>query len=216
MSRIARLILVVGLLDVTALLVLLFPQDGRPEPAKLILVENRQGVSESGTGKSAQDKAQKMGDQPKEQTLRRRAQEAPTLEGLPRLYPFNERDPLKPRVPPDQLDEARALKNPVPVNDKSLAKGKALYESRGTCYNCHGKAGDGKGLGGATLDPSPRNFTNCKFHKKRKDGELFWVIKNGSAGTGMVSLVPGTISEEEAWVIINYERSFCKQKTDDE
>jgi hypothetical protein len=26
----------------------------------------------------------------------------------------------------------------------------------------------------------------------------------------MVSLVPGTISEEEAWYIINYERSFCK------
>ena len=60
------------------------------------------------------------------------------------------------------------------------------------------------------LNPSPRNFTNCKFHKKRKDGELFWVIKNGSAGTGMVSLVPAAITEEEAWTIINYERSFCK------
>ena len=33
----------------------------------------------------------------------------------------------------------------------------------------------------------PADFTNCKFHKKREDGEFFWVIKNGSAGTGTVS-----------------------------
>ena len=127
-----------------------------------------------------------------------------------------EKDPLKTRVPADELADAKAMKNPIPVNDANLAKGKALFEGKGTCFNCHGKEGNGKGPAGAILNPSPRNFTNCKFHKKRKDGEFFWVIKNGSAGTGMVSLVPGTISEEEAWVIINYERSFCKKKTDDE
>ena len=121
-----------------------------------------------------------------------------------------ERDPLKTRVPADELADAKAMKNPIPVNDANLAKGKALFEAKGTCFNCHGKAGDGNGPAGAILNPSPRNFTNCKFHKKRKDGELFWVIKNGSAGTGMVSLVPGTITEEEAWTIINYERTFCK------
>ena len=121
-----------------------------------------------------------------------------------------EADPLKPRVPEDQRAEAKAMKNPIPVNDANLAKGKALFENKGTCFNCHGKTGEGNGPAGAMLNPSPRNFTNCKFHKKRKDGELFWVIKNGSAGTGMVSLVPGTITEEEAWTIINYERSFCK------
>jgi hypothetical protein len=38
------------------------------------------------------------------------------------------------------------------------------------------------------------------------------VIKNGSAGTGMVPLIPAAINEEEAWTIINYERSFCKDK----
>ena len=56
-----------------------------------------------------------------------------------------------------------------------------------------------------------RNFTNCKFHKKRKDGELFWIIKNGSPGTGMVSMIPATITEEEAWKVLAYERSFCKK-----
>jgi cytochrome c553 len=121
-----------------------------------------------------------------------------------------EKDPLKPRVPPDQLADAKALKNPIANTPENVAKGKALFEGKGTCFNCHGKEGKGDGPAGAILNPSPRNFTNCKFHKKRKDGELFWVIKNGSAGTGMVSLIPAAITEEEAWTIINYERSFCK------
>ena len=123
-----------------------------------------------------------------------------------------EKDPLKARVPDDQRADARALPNPVKSTPESIAKGKALFEGKGTCFNCHGKEGKGDGPAGAILNPSPRDFTNCKFHKKRKDGELFWVIKNGSAGTGMVSLIPAAINEEEAWTIINYERSFCKEE----
>jgi len=122
-----------------------------------------------------------------------------------------EADWKKPRVPADQMSEARNMKNPVEATPENIAKGKALFEGKGTCFNCHGKEGKGDGPAGAILNPSPRNFTNCKFHKKRKDGELFWVIKNGSAGTGMVSLIPAAINEEEAWMIINYERSFCKE-----
>ncbi len=121
-----------------------------------------------------------------------------------------EKDPLKPRVPSDQISEAKQMKNPVAATPENIAKGKALFEGKGTCVNCHGKEGKGDGPAGAILNPSPRNFSNCAFHKKRKDGELFWVIKNGSAGTGMVSLIPAAINEEEAWTIINYERSFCK------
>lgn len=122
-----------------------------------------------------------------------------------------ERDPLKPRVPPDQIADAKKMKNPVNATPESIAKGKALFEGKGTCFNCHGKEGKGDGPAGAILNPTPRDFTNCKFHKKRKDGELFWVIKNGSPGTGMVPLIPTAITEEEAWTIINYERSFCKE-----
>jgi cytochrome c len=121
-----------------------------------------------------------------------------------------EKDPTKTRVPADQLADAKANKNPIASTPESIAKGKALYEGKGTCFNCHGKNGDGQGEAGKILNPSPRDFTNCKFHKKRKDGELLWIIKNGSAGTGMVSLIPAAITEEEAWYIINYERSFCK------
>ena len=120
-----------------------------------------------------------------------------------------ERDPLKPRVPDDQRAEARNMANPVPATPENIAKGKALFEGKGTCFNCHGKTGEGNGPAGAILNPSPRNFTNCKFHKKRKDGELFWVVKNGSPGTGMPALVKGNVlTEEEAWHVLLYVRSF--------
>ena len=90
-----------------------------------------------------------------------------------------ERDPLKPRVPPEQIAEAKAMKNPVENKPENIAKGKELFEGKGTCFNCHGKEGKGDGPAGQILNPSPRNFTNCKFHKKRKDGELFWVHVSG-------------------------------------
>ena len=128
-----------------------------------------------------------------------------------------EKDPLKARVPADQRAKAKKTKAPKEMFLKAkdatpeiIAEGKAIFEGKGTCVNCHGKKGDGKGPAGKVLNPGPRNFKNCKFHKKRKDGEMMWVIKNGSPGTGMVPLIPATISEEEGWKVIAYERSFCK------
>lgn len=123
-----------------------------------------------------------------------------------------EKNPLKPRVPAKERKAAKKMKNPIAFTKENVAKGKALFEGKGTCFNCHGKTGKGDGPAGKVLNPSPRNFTNCKFHRKRKDGELFWVIKNGSKGTGMVSMIPKAITEKEAWTIINYERSFCAKR----
>ena len=46
-----------------------------------------------------------------------------------------EREPLKSRVPAEEMADAKAMKNPIPVNDANLAKGKALFEGKGTCFN---------------------------------------------------------------------------------
>ncbi len=127
----------------------------------------------------------------------------------------SERDPLKPRVPKAERGKAKKTKSPIGklknASPEIIAEGKKIFEGKGTCVNCHGKVGDGNGPAGKVLNPGPRNFTNCKFHKKRKDGELFWVLKNGSPGTGMVAMIPATISEEDGWKVLAYERSFCKK-----
>ena len=47
------------------------------------------------------------------------------------------------------------------------------------------------------LTPSPGNFINCEFHTVRSDGELFRVIRKGSAGAGIVPLISATINEDE-------------------
>ncbi len=122
--------------------------------------------------------------------------------------------PLRPRVPLHERRGARLLVSPFVLKQTAplaiIAEGKVLYEGKGICVSCHGKTGVGDGPIGRHLNPGPRNFTNCAFQQRRRDGELFWIIKNGSPGTGMVPMIPATITEEEAWKILAYERSFCK------
>ncbi|MEK7845445.1 MAG: hypothetical protein AAB257_00585, partial [Nitrospinota bacterium] len=52
---------------------------------------------------------------------------------------------LEPRVPADKLAEAKALKNTVAVNAKTLSEAKEIFMSKGTCYTCHGEKGKGDG-----------------------------------------------------------------------
>lgn len=115
---------------------------------------------------------------------------------------------MRTRVPPDKLEEARSLTNPLQASPNLLEKGKALYEGKGTCANCHGMAGRGDGPGGANLNPPPRIFKSRGFWKHRTEGEIFWVIKNGSTGTAMIPF-GGLLSDEEIWTVIQYERSFA-------
>ncbi|MBH0196155.1 MAG: cytochrome c [Nitrospira sp.] len=119
---------------------------------------------------------------------------------------------LKPRVPMEQIEEARSRTNPVPATEETIEKGKKLFQGKAFCVTCHGR--DGKGLGGdiepGTLKgPLPRNFTDKEWQAARTDGELFWILKNGSKGTAMASFIPLILTEEEAWQVLRYVRSFA-------
>ena len=121
-----------------------------------------------------------------------------------------EKDPLRPRVPLEKRGMYRNLSSPT-YNDSKFAPpriveaGQKVYER--VCSNCHGKSGNGGGPTGAFLPVKPRDFTNCKFQRKRADGELFFVIKFGS--WPMPPMIP-LISEEEAWEVVAYLRTFCQ------
>jgi len=115
---------------------------------------------------------------------------------------------LKPRVPADQIDEARGWKNPFEATEENIEKGKALFHGKAFCVTCHGR--DGKGFGDipGLVGKLPRNFTDKLWQAARTDGELLWILKHGSPGTDMASFVPLVLTEEEAWHVLLYVRSF--------
>jgi mono/diheme cytochrome c family protein len=115
---------------------------------------------------------------------------------------------MQPRVPADKLAEARSLASPLPDSPETVEKGKALYNGKGTCVNCHGQSGAGDGPVAASLNPSPRNFQHHGFWRHRTEGEIFWVIKHGSPGTSMIGF-GGVLTDEEIWAIIQYEQRFA-------
>lgn len=128
------------------------------------------------------------------------------------LYAFGADDAvLRPRVPTDQIEEAKSWKNPFESNPENIEQGKALFHGKAFCVTCHGR--DGKGLSGVEglRGKLPRNFTDKTWQRARTDGELFWILKNGSPGTDMASFIPLILSEDEAWHVLLYVRSFGQQ-----
>ncbi|MCP9468869.1 MAG: c-type cytochrome [Nitrospira sp.] len=122
---------------------------------------------------------------------------------------------LRPRVPADQIDHVRTWTNPLPATEEMIEKGKQLFHGKAFCVTCHGK--DGRGLGGdiepgTVRGPLPRDFTDKEWQAARTDGELFWILKNGSKGTAMAPFVPLILTEEEAWAVLRYVRSFTTDR----
>ncbi len=118
---------------------------------------------------------------------------------------------LKPRVLPDQIEEAKTWKNPFEATADNIEKGKVLFYGKAFCVTCHGK--DGKGFGDipGLVGKLPRNFTDKVWQAARTDGELIWILRNGSPGTDMASFIPLILTEEEAWHVLLYVRSFGQQ-----
>jgi mono/diheme cytochrome c family protein len=101
--------------------------------------------------------------------------------------------------------EAKALKNPVPATEKTLASAKGIYAER--CSNCHGEKGDGNGGEAMMYFPQPSDFTDPALLKDVTDGELFWKM---SEGRRPMPSFKNKLSEEERWELVNYLRTFAK------
>ena len=129
---------------------------------------------------------------------------------LPVVSAATDSEILNPRVPPEQIEEARSWINPFPPSQENIEKGKALFHGKAFCMTCHGIDGRGYSDLPGLVGKLPRNFTDKVWQATRKDGELLWILKNGSEGTAMASFVPLVVTEEEAWHLILYVRSFGK------
>jgi caa(3)-type oxidase subunit IV len=99
----------------------------------------------------------------------------------------------------------KANLNAYVTNDPQLKLmdiGKKVYDTN--CVSCHGPAGKGDGVGGTSLNPKPRNFSDdgstWTFGNSAKS--IYYVLMEGSAGTGMASYK--TLLPEERWALVHY------------
>ena len=100
-------------------------------------------------------------------------------------------------------DEARAVENPVALNDEALAAGEKAYGAR--CASCHGDSGKGDGRATRFIKPAPADFSTVEARDRMTDGEIFFKITEGKKP------MPGmarTLSDEERWQVVHYVRTL--------
>jgi mono/diheme cytochrome c family protein len=116
-----------------------------------------------------------------------------------------------PEAPPEYL----AMVNPIDyeeVDENFLKQAGKLYKRK--CSKCHGENGDGKGSKAEFFIIPPAAFSTPGYLQQRKDGQLFWIMMNGSEGTEMEPVGPYSdvgLSEEQLWQLIVYlRRTFTR------
>lgn len=103
------------------------------------------------------------------------------------------------------VDEAiragRELKNPIPLNDKSIERGRTVYIN--SCQVCHGDTGKGDGPIIPKF-PNPPSFTTEAI-KNYPDGRIYHVIV---AGFGDMPGHHAQLNEEDRWDVVNFIRKL--------
>jgi len=112
-----------------------------------------------------------------------------------------------------QSAPANVVNASIPASASAEA-GKDIFEKSAkpmACKMCHGSEGNGAGKLGKALNPQPRNFTCSKTMNDVSPGQMFWIIKNGSKGTGMVAHEK-SLDDKEIWDVVKYiETEFVKR-----
>jgi mono/diheme cytochrome c family protein len=96
-------------------------------------------------------------------------------------------------------------KNPVAVNESSLAAGQKIYLKR--CVACHGKTGNGDGPDAADLGIHPAKLSDPVI-RAETDGELFWKI---TVGKKPMPNYGTRLSPTDRWNVINYLRTLARR-----
>jgi mono/diheme cytochrome c family protein len=116
------------------------------------------------------------------------------------------------RNTPQAPEAFRGMTNPLDPTPDNLRAGELLFkiDARPTaCKVCHGFGGDGLGIIFERLKPKPRNFTCYYTMEDISDGQIYWIIKNGSPGTPMPSF--GALDDKQVWQLVLYIRQFAKK-----
>ena len=90
----------------------------------------------------------------------------------------------------------------------------ALSTYTNLCASCHGATGKGNGAAAATLNPRPKDFTDCKAMAHESDATLFKIIKEGGASVGHSPMMPpwgGVLRDQQIQELVEYIHGLCKK-----
>ena len=103
-------------------------------------------------------------------------------------------------------ESAATERNPEPLNDLVLDKGRRLYKAK--CQRCHGADGTGHG---PEADPNhlPGDLTDGRRASRNPDGVMFYKIWNGRERPKMPAM-KADITQADVWTVIHYVKTLRK------
>jgi mono/diheme cytochrome c family protein len=103
---------------------------------------------------------------------------------------------------------ARDEKNPLPINDATMAAGKNLFAQK--CQRCHGPEGKGDGPDAAADHAEDMDLTDAKKAAANPDGVVFYKVWHGRQNPRMPAF-EDQLTKEQAWAIVAYAQSLRKK-----
>ena len=100
---------------------------------------------------------------------------------------------------------AARKKNPIPRDQGSIGRGRAVYGRE--CQACHGDSGRGDGPKARELEKHPGNLSDAKMWDQT-DGALFWKTTEGKKPMPTYDKL---LTDNERWDVVNYTRTLAPQ-----
>ena len=99
-------------------------------------------------------------------------------------------------------------KNPLPINDATLAGGKKLFAAK--CQRCHGPEGKGNGPDADAKYAATMDLTSAARAARNVDGQVFYKIWNGRSNPKM-PVFSEEMTKEQAWAVVAYVQTLRKK-----
>jgi mono/diheme cytochrome c family protein len=106
--------------------------------------------------------------------------------------------------------EAETTKNPLLVDAKLLATGKAIFKEK--CQKCHGPSGRGDGPDADPDAQEDMDLTRASRAAKNPDGVIFFKAWNGRRKPKMPA-VKDDLTKEQLWAVVAYVQTLRKPAT---
>jgi mono/diheme cytochrome c family protein len=106
--------------------------------------------------------------------------------------------------------EAETTKNPLTVDAKVLAAGKAVFKEK--CQKCHGPSGKGDGPDADPDAQEDMDLTNAKRAARNTDGVVFFKVSNGRKKPKMPAQ-KDDLTKDQIWSVVSYVQSLRKTTT---